>query len=107
MEQLRATSVCVLLTADLATIGRRLARAPRPPLTSLPPKEEIAAVITRRQCNYAAAADFCVDTSRTSTEQATDQILCFLEKGTISVVDRKSAFRWFAASPLPAHEQEQ
>jgi shikimate dehydrogenase len=107
MEQLRATSVCVLLTADLATIGRRLARAPRPPLTSLPPKEEIAAVITRRQCNYAAAADFCVDTSRTSTEQAADQILCFLEKGTISVVDRKSAFRWFAASPLPAHEQEQ
>ncbi len=107
MEQLRAASIGVLLHADHATIGRRLARSPRPPLTGLPPEEEIAHVIASRRCNYAAAADFCVDTSRTSTEQAADNILCLLDKGTVFAPTRESVFRWFAASPLPVQEREQ
>jgi shikimate dehydrogenase len=104
MEHLRAASVCVLLTSDLATIGRRLARAPRPPLTNLPQNEEIAQVITRRRRQYAASADFCVDTSRTSTKEAADRILSLLEKGVVPAPERAAAFRWFAASPLPSPE---
>ena len=69
MEHLRAQSTCVLLTAEIATIRRRLARAPRPPLTSLPADQEIAEVITRRRHNYAAAADFCVDTAGPQTKR--------------------------------------
>ena len=99
MEHLRAASVCVLLTSDLATIGRRLARAPRPPLTNLPQNEEIAQVITRRRRQYAASADFCVDTSRTSTKEAADRILSLLEKGVVPAPERAAAFRWFAAGP--------
>ena len=70
MERLRRDSVCVLLAADLATIRARLAKSPRPPLTSLPPDEEIAQVMSRRCRQYAASADFCVDTSRTSNREA-------------------------------------
>jgi shikimate dehydrogenase len=107
MERLRAESISVLLHADHAIIGRRLARSPRPPLTGLPPDEEIVKVIAARQYSYAAASDFCVDTSRTSTEQAANHILCLLEKGTISTQTRESVFRWFAGSPLPLQEREQ
>ncbi len=107
MERLRAGSACILLTADLAIIGHRLAHAPRPPLTSLPPDKEIAEVIARRRYNYAAAADFCLDTSRTSVENAAGQILSLLEKGTIPAPVREEAFRWFVKSPLPEPECDQ
>jgi shikimate dehydrogenase len=106
MEHLRAGSVCVLLTADIATIERRLLRAPRPPLTSLSPAEEIKEMIARRRRQYAASADFCVDTSRTSPEEAADRILSLLDKGTIPAPKREAAYRWFAAGPLPAPERE-
>ena len=107
MEHLRARSACVLLTAEIATIRRRLARAPRPPLTSLPADQEIAEVIARRRHNYAAAADFCVDTSRTTNEEAAGRILGLLEHGTIPAPVREAAAKWFAATPLPAPEREQ
>jgi len=107
MEHLRAQSTCVLLTAEIATIRRRLARAPRPPLTSLPPDQEIAEVIARRRHNYTAAADFCVDTSRTTNEEAAGLILGLLEHGTIPASVREAAVKWFAATPLPAPEREQ
>ena len=97
MERLRRDSVCVLLAADPATIGRRLAKSPRPPLTSLPPDEEIAQVMSRRRWQYAAAADFCVDTSTTSTEEAAGRILSLLEEGTVPPQVQEAAFRWFAA----------
>ena len=108
MEHLRAGSVCVLLTADIATIERRLARAPRPPLTSPFLRiSEIAEVIARRRHNYAAAADFCVDTSRTINEEAADRILGLLEKGRSLPRSGRQQQQWFAATPLPAPEREQ
>ena len=106
MEQLRAHSSCVLLTADPATIGHRLAQAPRPALTGLPPKKEIAEMLERRRPAYAAAADFCVNTSRTTNEAAAARILGLLEHGTIPAPAREAAFRWFAATPLLAPERE-
>ena len=104
MERLRRESICVLLTSDIGTIRKRLAKSPRPPLTSLPPDEEIAQVMSRRCRQYAASADFCVDTSRTSTREAADRICSLLAKGTVPAPVREAAVRWFAATPLPASE---
>jgi shikimate dehydrogenase len=106
MEHLRRESICVLLVADPATIGRRLAKAPRPALTALPPEEEIAEMLARRRPAYAAAADFCVDTSRTTSEEAAGQILGILGHGSITDTARKAAVRWFTGTPLPAPERE-
>ena len=104
MEHLRAGSVCVLLTSDIGTIRKRLAHAPRPPLTSLPPDEEIAQVMSRRRRQYAASADCCVDTSTTSPEEAAGRILALLEEGTVPHQVQEAAFRWFAAGAPGATE---
>ncbi|MFZ2073264.1 MAG: shikimate dehydrogenase [Methanoregula sp.] len=104
MERLRRDSVCVLLAADPATIGRRLAKSPRPPLTSLPPDEEIAQVMSRRRWQYAAAADFCVDTSTTSPDEAAGRILSLLKEGTVPPQVQEAAFRWFVADAPGATE---
>jgi shikimate dehydrogenase len=107
MERLRRESICVLLSADPATIGRRLARAPRPALTTLPPEKEIAEMLARRRPAYAAAAEFCVDTSRTTNEVAAGRILGLLDHGSITDTARETAVRWFTGTPLPAPEREQ
>jgi len=104
MERLRARSVCVLLTSDIGTIRKRLKKSPRPPLTSLSPDEEIAQVMSRRRRQYAASADFCVDTSTTSTEEAACRILSLLEEGTVPPLVQEAAFRWFEADALEAPE---
>ena len=51
MEHLRAKSVCVLLTSDIGTIRKRLAKSPRPPLTSLPRLKRL-----RRYCPAGAVS---------------------------------------------------
>ncbi|MFA6363751.1 shikimate dehydrogenase [Methanoregula sp.] len=102
MEHLRAGSICVLLKSDLATIERRLARAPRPPLTNLPLKEEIAQVIERRRRQYAASADFWVDTSGTSPQEAADRISFLLKNGSVAPLEREAALQWFADGRVPA-----
>jgi len=107
MEHLRKESACVLLTADPATIGRRLAQAPRPALTTLPPKAEIAEMLARRRPAYTAAADFCVDTSRTTSHAAARRVLELLGHGSTSDAARTTALQWFAQTPLPAPEREQ
>jgi len=107
MEHLRKESVCVLLSADPAIIGHRLAHAPRPALTSLSPTDEIAAMLTRRRPTYAAAADFCIDTGRTAAGEAAEKILTLLGAGSIPDKARQSAVRWFAATPLPGPEKEE
>ncbi|MFA7694332.1 MAG: shikimate kinase, partial [Methanoregula sp.] len=106
MACLRKESVCVLLKSDLATIERRLARAPRPPLTDLPLREEIIKVIERRRRQYAASADFCVDTSRTTPEEAANRIQSLLREGTTAAPEREAACRWFLAGRVPAAERD-
>ena len=81
MEYLRRDSTMVLLVADIDTIEQRLVKKPRPPLTSLPLHEEIAAMMDRRRQNYYASADFCIDTSETSPVQAAEHILALLQRG--------------------------
>jgi shikimate dehydrogenase len=102
MEHLRADSTCVLLTADLVTIEQRLTKKPRPPLTGLPLREEIAEMIDRRRQHYHAAADFCVDTSETSPDDAAKQVLMLLDNGVSTDQQRKTALEFFKTGRIPA-----
>jgi len=102
MEHLRKDSTLVLLRADLDTIEQRIARTPRPPLTNLPLREEIAAMLDRRRQNYRAASDLCVDTSETTPAAAAEKILNLLATGTAGPKERKEALAFFRAGRIPA-----
>lgn len=106
MEHLRRESVLILLIADIDTIEQRLAKKPRPPLTSLPLREEIATMLDRRRQHYYAAADLCIDTSGTTPAQAADRILLALRNGTSRDKDRETAVAFFRTGRLnPAAKQ--
>ena len=105
MERLRKKSICVLLKSDYATIERRLSHAPRPPLTDLPLNEEIRRMIERRRRQYAASADFCVNTSTTTPEQAADRILLLIKNGSTAAPEREAACRWFLSGKVPNAER--
>ncbi len=100
MENLRKRSVMVLLVADINTIEKRLAEKPRPPLTNLPLREEIAATMERRRQHYHAAADICIDTSRTTPAGAAGKVIAAVKPGTIAVQDRKAAADFFRTGRL-------
>ena len=106
MEHLRAGSTCILLIADFTIISQRLARAPRPALTGLPAGDEISEMLSKRRRNYAAATDFCVDTSTTTPAEAAARIQDLVKEGSIPESNRESAQRWFTESPLPVAECE-
>jgi shikimate dehydrogenase len=101
MEHLRRQSVMILLTADIDAIEPRLAHAPRPPLTSLPLREEISELLDRRRQHYYASADFCVDTSETTPEAAGKSILQFLSGGKASLPQRTTALQFFKTGRIP------
>ena len=101
MENLRRQSVLILLVADIEAIESRLARSPRPPLTSLPLREEIAELLDRRRQNYYASADFCVDTSETTPEAAGQKVLHFLSEGNSTSKQRTTALQFFKTGRIP------
>ena len=101
MEHLRRDSLMVLLHADLDTIEERLARNPRPPLTGLPLREEIAAMMERRRQHYQAAADFCIDTSGTTPAVAAAMVIRLLREGTVPAKERAEALRFFRTAGFP------
>ena len=101
MEYLRSKSTIVLLVADIDTIEQRLIKKPRPPLTSLPLHEEIAAMMDRRRRNYYASADFCTDTSETTPVQAAENILALLRDGVPTTSQRNTAMAFFRTGRLP------
>ena len=101
MKHLRRDSTLVLLFADIDTIEQRLLQKPRPPLTSLPLHEEIAAMMDRRRQNYYASADFCMDTSETSPALAGERILALLKNGVYGEKQRKTAWAFFKTGRIP------
>ena len=107
MEHLRADSTCILLTANLETIEQRLTKKPRPPLTGLPLHEEIAEMIDRRRQQYHAAADFCIDTSETSPDDAAQQVIMLLDNGISADEQRKMACAFFKTGRIPAPALEE
>jgi shikimate dehydrogenase len=101
MEYLRHNSTIVLLVADIDTIEQRLIKKPRPPLTNLPLREEIAAMMDQRRRNYYASADFCMDTSETSPVQAAENILARLHEGVPTTSQRNTALAFFRTGRIP------
>jgi shikimate dehydrogenase len=106
MKHLRRDSTLVLLFADIDTIEKRLLQKPRPPLTSLPLHEEIAAMLDRRRQNYYASADFCMDTSGTSPALAGERILALLKTGVPLEKQRKTALAFFKTGRIPPIPQK-
>jgi shikimate dehydrogenase len=101
MANLRRDSVIVLLAADIDTIEKRLSKKPRPPLTGLPLREEIAEMMDRRRQNYYASADFCMDTSETSPADAAEKILALLRNGRSTDSQRAAALAFFETGRIP------
>ncbi len=101
MEHLRRDSVMVVLHASLDAIEARLSRKPRPPLTGLPLREEIAEMLDRRRQHYQAAADFCVDTSETTPEAAAAAVMELLARGSIPAKNRAPCTAFFRSGRIP------
>jgi shikimate dehydrogenase len=103
MEALRRDSMVFVLHADNEVIAERLARKPRPPLTGLPLREEIAEMLDRRRQHYQAAADFCIDTSETTPEVAAAKVLLILQHGTIERRCQNPGMAFFRSGRIPPH----
>jgi shikimate dehydrogenase len=101
MEHLRRGSVMVVLHADIDTIEERLARKPRPPLTGLPLREEIAEMLDRRRQHYQAAADFCIDTSGTTPEAAAGTVARLVREGSVLQKQRAEGLAFFRSGRIP------
>jgi shikimate dehydrogenase len=102
MEQLRRDSTLVLLTADIDTIEQRIVRSTRPPLTTLPLREEIAEMMDRRRQHYHAASDLCIDTSDTTPADAAGKIAAMLKTGVATTAARAEGLTFFRSGRLPA-----
>ncbi len=101
MEHLRRESVVVVLHADIDTIEERLSRKPRPPLTGLPLREEIAEMLDRRRQHYQAAADCCVDTSDTTPDAAATKVITLIREGSVPAKERTPALAFFRSGRIP------
>jgi shikimate dehydrogenase len=102
MAHLRRDSTVILLTASLDAIEQRIARSPRPPLTNLPLREEVAEMLDRRRQNYYASADLCMDTSGITPATAAVTIAGRLARGVTAPSARKDGLVFFRGGRLPA-----
>lgn len=76
---LRRGGRVVLLEADAETITERTRRSDRPPLTTLPPADEVAVLLARRRPHYCAAADFVLSTAGLTPTEAAAAVLSLLK----------------------------
>ena len=77
---LKKNSLVVLLTADIKTITNRLKDSEgRPSLTGKGFLEEIKGVFQEREKKYRMAADYTIDTSSLSPEDACDLIMHYVQ----------------------------
>ena len=76
---LKKNSLIVLLTADIKTITSRLRSSKRPALTKSNYLDEIKDVLSEREEKYRKAADYSIDTSRLSPEEACDLIMHYIQ----------------------------
>ena len=86
-QRLRQNGHVVLLTAEPKTIlqrirGDKTSATMRPNLTSLPPLEEVVAVLEKRWPLYVEAAHQTVETDGKDVEQVIQEILAFRKEMT-------------------------
>ena len=99
---LRERGLVIWLTADPATLGRRLGADPvtgafRPSLTGADPVAEIAQVLAERDHLYQAAAHLVMDTATLAVDQVVQRILAEVAAVALSL---KSFHQRVAYKPL-------
>ncbi|WP_298667618.1 shikimate kinase [uncultured Methanofollis sp.] len=72
---LRKGGTVVLLEASAGEVITRTAGSDRPPLTGLPPEDEVRALLHRRRPFYLAAADICVRTGGRRPDMVADDVV--------------------------------
>lgn len=83
VQALRANGRVVWLRAPPDVLYQRMSAAAethtlRPPLTQLPPADEIAALVAQREPHYRAACDFSIDAHAATPQALADEILARL-----------------------------
>ena len=77
---LKKNGLIVLLTADIKTITSRIKQSKdRPALTKSGFIDEVKDVFQEREERYSRAADYTIDTSRLSPEEACDLIVHYIQ----------------------------
>ncbi|NYT07933.1 MAG: shikimate dehydrogenase [Methanomicrobiales archaeon] len=104
VEALRRGSTMILLEAEPAAIEQRIRDTTRPPLTTLPLRDEIRLLLKERKPFYTRAADFCIDTTTRSPNEVCLAILRILAEGTASPGAGARAVRFLEASGIPENE---
>jgi shikimate dehydrogenase len=104
VASLRKGSTMILLEADPTAIERRIRNTARPPLTSLPFREEIRALIAERKPAYRSAADFCIDTTTKSPNEVCLGIIRILSEGTASPGSGTRTALFLRKSGIPPDE---
>jgi shikimate dehydrogenase len=75
VRSLRRGGTIVLLEAGPEEVLTRVAGSDRPPLTGLPPEDEVRALLQMRRPFYLAAADICVRTGGRSPDMVADDVV--------------------------------
>ena len=104
VERLRRGSVMVLLEADEKAIRERIERSTRPPLTTLPLREEIRMLLTAREPFYVSASDICINTQGKNSNEVALAIAHFLSNGDNSPATRGQVVRFLETSGMDAPE---
>ncbi|MDD1706856.1 MAG: bifunctional shikimate kinase/shikimate dehydrogenase, partial [Methanoregulaceae archaeon] len=104
VASLRKESTMILLEADPAAIERRIRNTARPPLTKLPFRDEIRALLSERKPLYSSAADFCIDTTTRNPNEVCLAIIRFLSEGTATPESGTRAVHFLQQSGIPADE---
>lgn len=102
VRHLRKGSRMILLRASEAAILDRIRGSSRPPLTGLPLEEEVPALLAARRTSYLSAADFCIDTTSLTPQQALDTLREILDHGPVPPGAREESLRLLDGMGIPA-----
>jgi shikimate dehydrogenase len=105
-ENLRRNGTVILLTASVDTILGRIMGSDRPPLTGLPPRDEVETLLRTRRDAYFAAADFCVATDGVSADAICSRIRSLLNGGAITPAARRNAAAFIDSTGIAREDKE-
>jgi shikimate dehydrogenase len=104
VEILRRGSFMVLLETDEKEIQERIERSTRPPLTTLPLREEIRMLLSVREPFYTAASDICINTHGKQVNEIAQAIIHLLSAGDSPLASREYAVGFLKASGMEEAE---
>jgi len=107
VARLRRGSVMILLEADEKAIRERIERSTRPPLTTLPLREEIRMLLSAREPFYVSASDICINTHGKNSNEVALSIAHFLSTGDSAPATREQVVQFLEMSGMDAGELEE